>query len=135
METRSHYPEGIVDEMNEKGSLNETQKHEIERDAANLLADWSKKLDQTPILDEGAFINSDIELISLIKQQIQKIDNNPEKNELYASFFLKMLSRGIDQMKFDGRATKNTKAYIEEAKADHYIPFMEEELYRLDKAA
>lgn len=100
----------------------ENQEGNITRTAVNLLANWSKKLDEKAAkLDEKALINADFELMSLIKQQVLVMNNDPKRNELDSHFFLEIISKGVDQMKFDGRATKNTREYLEKAKEEHNL--------------
>ena len=111
------YPPGKKVEVKE-----ENQEGNITRTAVNLLANWSKKLDDLGIkLDEKSLIKADFELMSLIKRQVQAMDNDLKRNELDSHFFLEIISKGIDQMKFDGRATQNTRKYLEEAKSEHNL--------------
>ena len=120
----------------QENGFNETEIRDVERQVANLLADWSKELDsKANKLDESALVNSDFKLESLIKQKIKSIENDPEKNELYSRLFLEIMEKGIEQLRFDGRATQRSRKYIEEAKSEHSVPGIEEELEKLQKRA
>jgi len=116
--------------------LSKIEQNEIENQISNLLNNWSSILDNKGIkLNEKDLINSDFELESLIKQKIRLIDSDSSKNELYSYTFLEKIEKYIEKMNFDGRSTKRTREYIKQAKLDHYVPGMTEEIMNLSKAA
>jgi len=127
METGGYQPDIAIE--NQDGALIEKIKN-IDTQVASLLAEWSR----TNIDDKGSKLTeedlkeADRRLVSLLKQQINTIRNDPdpEKNELYAFYLLYSTGKGINNI--DGRATQNAQKYIKEGMAEFHVPGMAEAL-------